>query len=268
MAITTRATLATALAHKQAVFTTKASFNASSSGRFISLFRVAGSPVGGSTPTTTGAALDSTTAGALTLPAPSGTTYLAGIGVSSTAPGLYLLYDRLIETGGLSGTSTSAQTVGSASLPTRNTSGAGTELWLEVYTAIGVTQVSATASYTNQSGTSGRTATLNGSTNVLSPANTTQPFYLQSGDTGVQSVQSVTLGASTGTIGSFGVTIRQPIAPVVMTLASWSTANDNPLGWAETGLTVIPDTACLELLMLMPNSTSGVTQAAVTVIQG
>jgi hypothetical protein len=142
--------------------------------------------------------------------------FLLGMEHIGFQQGSFLLYDRLYEIGGLSGTVTTAQTV-SATL-TRNTSGVdangvGNEIWLEIYSPIGTTATTITASYTNQAGTSGRTtqAATFGGTNYREETRLIK-LALQDGDTGVQAVASVTLAVSTGTAGNFGVTIAKPIS--------------------------------------------------------
>lgn len=124
-----------------------------------------------------------------------------------------LVVDRLLHIGGLSGTVTTAQTVGGTL--TRNTGGAGNQIWVEIYTIVGTTATTITASYTNQAGTSGRTtvATTFGGTNFREVTRTF-PLPLQAGDTGVQSVQSVTVLATTGTAGNFGINIVRPLVTV------------------------------------------------------
>lgn len=142
--------------------------------------------------------------------------WLLGVAGCFTQPGNFLLYDRLLHNGGLSGTVTTAQTVGGTL--TRYTGGVGNLIAVEIYTTIGTTATTITASYTNQANTSGRTtqAVTFGGTGwredtrmIILP--------LQTGDTGVRSVQSVTVLATTGTAGSFGVTIIHPLATLPQT---------------------------------------------------
>ena len=125
-----------------------------------------------------------------------------------------ILIDALNISGELNGTLTTPQTT---NLPTaaltRYTSGEGVYAALVIHTTIGGTATTATVSYTNQAGTSGQ----------ISPAfafggngnnGTGQVFRipLLAGDTGVRSVESVTLAASTGIIGAFGVMLYKPLA--------------------------------------------------------
>lgn len=131
----------------------------------------------------------------------------------SQNPTTVVIADRLAHQGGLSGTVTTPQTT---NLPTaaltRYATGAGVWAALEIYTAIGVTATTVTASYTNQDGTAGRTTqpVVLGATDNRE-AQRLIPLSLQAGDSGVRAVASVTVLATTGTAGNFGVTLFRPI---------------------------------------------------------
>lgn len=133
-----------------------------------------------------------------------------------------LLYDRLLHQSNLSGTTTGAQNVqsGSGVTLTRHTAGAGNEIWIEIYgTAIGGTPQTVTCSYTNQAGTSGRTTLAvpigaSAATTALKSIMEVARLPLQAGDTGVRSVETLTLSGSTGTAGVMGVTIANRLAHI------------------------------------------------------
>lgn len=189
-------------------------------GRMTSLwaYEGAGAPHGyAATPPTTAVALDKTSNGAMYLVDPTSgkelhmTAFGGNLGLSA---GRVIVYDRLSHNGGLSGTATGAQTT---NLPTaaltRYTSGVGVEAWLEIYTQIGVTGTTVTASYTNTVPTAGRTspAVAWGNTG-LREAQRLVALPYQQGDVGVRSVQSVTNAATTGTAGAFGVVLVKQLA--------------------------------------------------------
>lgn len=184
-----------------------------------SWWRLDGAPSGGAIPTS-GAIPDNTTTGGFKQTDPGGSRekwLLVFSGVVASGQGLFVLYDRLFHIGGLSGTSTSDQTVqGSPASPalTRNTGGVGNRIAVEIYSGVGTSATTITASYTNEAGTGSRTtvaANFGGSANANNPTRWIE-LPLQEGDTGVQSVQSVKLNATTGTVGDFGVTIFRPLA--------------------------------------------------------
>jgi hypothetical protein len=133
---------------------------------------------------------------------------------SASVTNVFLVCDRLSHQGGLSGIVTTAQTT---NLPTaaltRNTTGADVMMGVEIYAQIGSTATTITASYTNQAGVAGKITQAvvfgGGSGNQA-----VSRFYvatLADGDTGVRSVESVTVAATTGTAGNFGVVLFKPI---------------------------------------------------------
>lgn len=159
----------------------------------------------------------------------------------STGASQCLVADRLLACGGLSGTTTTAQTVGGSI--TRYTGGTGNQIWLEIQTQIGASVTSVTASYTNEAGTSGRTtaARVFGST-IYREIHTAIQLPLQAGDLGVQSVQSVTVLATTGTAGDFACVIYHPLAYLFGPCLPLG-----PLG-SLGGLPEIVDDACIAFL--------------------
>lgn len=264
MAITTEAGLQAAILNARKVRFLK-TFTQSNSGIWHTSFRIAGQPgSGGAAPASTGVTLSRTSAGALPIQPGSGTSYLAEVDAASTAAGTVALADRLVEFGGLVANVTTAQSVSALALPARASSATDVELWLEVYTAVGATPSPVvTASYTNQAGTAGRTATLVGGLGASAPAPRTYQFALQAGDTGVQSVQSLTLGTSTATAGNIGLTLRRTL----LTAFVPSIGTPSNQTWAETDLQVIPDDACLEVLYLN-GSGNGTIVGSIRIAQG
>lgn len=222
-------------------------------GRMVSLWRYNGNPAGGAIP---GAAAvpNATTVGGLLQADPGGGREKWALGWSAVPlnVGTLYLYDRLLHNGGLSGTVITAQTVGGTL--TRNTGGIGNQIWVEIYTAVGTTATTITASYTNHLGTAGRTtiATVFGGTGFME-ATRVIPLPLADGDRGVQAVASVTVLASTGTAGSFGVTIARPLSIMPLGIVGVGSVRD-----FIAGLPAIVEAdlgACLALAWL-PNGTA------------
>ncbi len=129
-----------------------------------------------------------------------------------------ILADILNQSGGLNGTLTTEQTT---NLPTaaltRCTSGEGVMAGLLITTTLGSTGTTFTVRYTNQAGTSGQisTATAIGGSGFRE-AGAILPVPLAAGDTGVRSVEGVTLAASTTTAGAFGVVLFKPLAMIAL----------------------------------------------------
>lgn len=172
-------------------------------GVFHSFFYTSGRPGAAATPSpgASGAALI-TYAGQIPFTDPvSGNTYLARLQATASVAGQLLLLDRLWHNSGITVTTTTAQTINSATWPARDKNGAtsGENVLVSIEVSSATTNGSAitntTMSYTNQDGTSGKTATIS-SFPATAAAGTFVPFQLAAGDTGIQSVQSITLGTS------------------------------------------------------------------------
>lgn len=162
----------------------------------------------------------------------------------------FILLDLLNVSGGLSGVVTTAQTT---NLPTaaltRHTSGEGVMAGIVVYSVVGTTITTVSISYTNQAGTGSRTSTPTtfGGTSFREAA-ILIPIPLQAGDTGVRSIESVTVAATTGTAGNFGVCMFKPLAMVSLESATGAM----PLDAVSTGciigsLAEIHPDACLTI---------------------
>jgi len=197
--------------------------------RPFSTWLYVGQPAYGSAPGATARIPTRATAGALGQANPGAgkskwlvAMHATGARYGSTGGSLFVLYDRLADISGLSGNSASEQSFsGLAVTRYTGTEAAGNQIILEVYTAIGTAEVSVTAKYTNQAGTSGQVTRTSNSVRLGAAsgawarnAGSAVFLPLAAGDTGVRSVESVTLASGTGTTGDFGVTIVRPIAYV------------------------------------------------------
>ena len=174
---------------------------------------------------TTSVALDKNSAQSMgPIPAVTGRLTMLGarISTSNYSAASMMVVDLLNVSGGLNATLTTAQTT---NLPTaaltRHTSGEGVMAGIVIYTIIGTTQTTVTISYTNSAGVSGRisTATTIGG-GFYREVGVLLPIPLQAGDTGIRSIESVTLTATTGTAGNFGVCLFKPLAMISLESAT------------------------------------------------
>lgn len=169
----------------------------------------------------------------------SGNAYLARFAGSASVAGTLLLCDRLWDNSGIVVTTTTAQTVTSAEWPARDktgtTNGDGVQVALEVQTATTNAAVNTTMSisYTNQGGTAGKTGNLGSAIPLAFPATavagTFVPFALAAGDTGVRSIQSVTLAVSLGA-GAVKLVAYRELARLEITAANIGNAIDSITG--------------------------------------
>lgn len=144
--------------------------------------------------------------GAIWLTAPVGQWHMTYSSVTSSTAHSHLFFDLLWINSGIVVTTTTAQTINSVTWPSRDaagsTNGAGVMIGILVTTATtnGAAISNSTISYTNSNGTAGQTGTLVAVAGSHIPATavvgTIVWFSLAAGDTGVRSVQSITLGTS------------------------------------------------------------------------
>ena len=235
-------------------------------GRFYSLWASGGLPAAGSTPATgAGAAPTNATQGAIKFTSPSGSNkkHVLRMSVMGPTAGAVFLYDRLVHTSGLSGTVTTAQTVNSTAL-TRYTDAVGVMCAIEVYSQLGSSSVTATISYTNQDGTSGRTGTITIPTTAL-VGEFIGPMSLQGTDTGVQSVQTVTLSGSTGTAGNFGITLYKDLCRVPYNA---NTVEERDMVLQLMNLPEVKSGACLALYSYATTTSLGLQLGEIGMAQG
>lgn len=142
---------------------------------------------------------------------------LAGRFNTSGAAGMAVCaIDLLNHHNGMSGIVTGEQTTnlpsGSTAALTRYTSGEGVMIGLVIYSQLGSTATTVTVRYTNSNGDGNRTSTATSFGGAsFRENNIIIPIPLQAGDTGVRSVEGVTVAATTGTAGSFGVSLFKPL---------------------------------------------------------
>ena len=263
-------TIAAALGDPSAdrIIVDKASLANAAAGQFFSLWRATGQPAQGAIPGTTPAIPTSATTGAMGF-------------TNVTAPiynfllWLYLqcsnsamspeIWDRVAHMGGLVLNVTTAQNITGLDLSAsglnlgadrRGASNYSDIQWfLEVYTDGGATASNATINVTYGDASTGNL-------NVQAVGGTLRAGRLipltpliPAGSQGkfIRGINSVTLSASTGTAGSFGFTAARPRTVLPLPLANKTESAD----WAQLGLPVIPNDACLMIAMLCGTTSTG-----------
>ena len=267
MTISTRDQLIDALGNNSSrLVIDKASIASQAAGTFVSLWRATGQPGQGAIPSAA-AVCDNTLTGAFgfTQQSAPATSYGGWASAAcSNAAMTVELHDRLMHMGGLSGTVATAQTVNldiSANLATSNLDArkgdanySDIQWWLEWYTATGSTAVTATVAVTYNDGSTG---TLSASLAATRPASFMLPLngLIPSAAAGkfIRAVTSVTLSATTGTAGSFGVTATRQRMVLPLNVANKTEIFD----WAALGLPEVFNSSCLFPLVLTSTTSSG-----------
>ena len=259
MALTSTSDLIEALTAQENFVGYKASDSAASTSCYTNRFYSAGSWSGGSTSglTASGRTCDISTQGALQYQqAQSGNQlYLGAIAACKGNAGALVLVDRLWEGGGYLLNTTSTQTVNSTTLPARpDTTGDDTELWIEFPGTIGASAGALFVTYTNAAGQSGRTATY-WYRGHLAGTNQAERMFMNPGDHGIQSIQSLQWNVAPGNSGatSFNLAIVRRVAALQMTGVNQRQA----MGPHRTGLPHIYDNSCLMAYTQNTANTSG-----------
>lgn len=271
MAITTVDGVANALGNNsQLLVVAKTSIATQGAGGFSSLWKAGGTPGAGANPTTAAIPTKATTGALLNFTNASGSDGLyfgRGFLVSSNSSTDVWIHDRLSHMGGLSGTVTTAQTVGtdvSSLAGTRCLSNySDVQWWIEIYSDIGTTGVTATVTYTNAAGSSGQTTTVTlGGASPLNQDSRMFPIYGSGGEyiESIQTIQHVT----TGTAGNYGLTATRSLTSMSLGLANSGEVYD----WSQLGLAPIPDDACLMGIIICGTTSTGTLNGTFKLITG
>lgn len=278
MTITSLDGLVSALGNNSSrVVIDKASIANAAVGQFHSLWRATGQPGPGAIPAAV-ATCNNELLGAMqftqqTAPA---TTYAAYLeAVCSNSAVTLEIHDRLRQQGGLLGNVTTAQAVSvdlngittdnmQARIGDSNYSDC--QWWLEWYADTGATVATATVAVTYNDGSTGnltgialaatRRASFMQPLNGLIPAAAAGKY--------IRAVNSVTLSATTGTAGNFGVTVTRPRVSLGCPVANNKWAAD----WASLPIGEIPNSSCLFALVIAGATSSGTVRGGAKLAHG
>ena len=261
MAITTRDQLINALANNSSLIVIdKVSIGSTAAGQVFSLWTSAGTPGNGNLPVAAAVQTKDNVVGGIgftnqTLPV---TSYIGWLTlVTGNATTSIEIHDRLAAQGGLSGTSIAAQ--GAVSLVTTNPGAdrignanySDVQWWLEVYVDLGATSVNATVNVTyNDDSTGNLTAFSLGTTPRRGRM---YPLISASAGKFIKAVNSVTLSATTGAVGNFGITATRPRTSLATLVANKTETFD----WAALGLANVPNDSCLMMLVNCSTTSTG-----------
>ena len=256
----------------------KASISNAAAGQFHSLWRATGQPGQAAVPTTA-ARCTNALVGALgfTQQVSPSTSYLGILeGLCSNNATVLEIHDRLMHMGGLNGTLATGQTVNldvHAEIANDNLAArigdanySDIAWWLEWYSDTGSTAVNATVTVTYDNGSSGNLTVIalaaTRRASLMIPLNGSIP----AADSGkfIRDIDSVTLSATTGAAGSFGVTATRYRAALYKPLANARFTAD----WAGLGLPSIPNSSCLMLVQLAGTTSTGVVRATGKIVHG
>lgn len=168
----------------------------------------------------------------------SGNNFITDVSVATTVASTVQVIDILWVNSGIVVTTTTAQTINSVALPPRDFEGTsnGLGVLVGIFVTAATTNAAAianmTISYTNSDGVPGRTGTLLAPNTFPATAviGSLVQFHLQSGDKGVRSIESITLGTTlgAGTVHLVMFTILEQVACAVANIATINKPLMNP----------------------------------------
>lgn len=277
MTITTLDGLVSALGNNSSrIVIDKASIASQAAGTYVSLWRATGQPGQGAIPAAAAACNNATVGGiGFSQQVDPVTSYGAYLEAATGNSAMTLeLHDRLAHMGGLNGTLTTAQTVGIdfASLSSDNLAArkgdanySDIQWWLEWYTTTGATVATATVGVTYNDGTTG---TLTVSLAANRPGSLAIPLngLIPAAGAGkyIRAITTVTLSATTGTAGSFGVTATRLRMSIGSPIANFKSVAD----WAALGLPEIFNGSCLFPIVLTSTTSSGTVRGGGKIAHG
>lgn len=196
------------------------------------------------------------------------TGYLTGVSYSNSVASRFALYDRLWHAGAVSMTTLATTTFGSqpsylGRVP--NGTGAGCEIWLEIVAAVSATATTISVTYTNEAGTAGKSTGATASlTGFITGRLIRMP--LAAGDKGVQLIQSVTVGGTVATTGTFNVIVARPLIGSGMRVPV-AGAGD-VLGLDRTGMPIVYEDTAFWPIIAADSTNSGVPELVLEVSNG
>jgi hypothetical protein len=234
----------------------KASIANAAAGQIFSLWRATGIPAQAAIPAAA-AICTGALAGAMGFAnqTPPTTSYLSWLALTTGNNATNIeVHDRLAHMGGLNGTLTTAQgALTLAGLPADRLGAANfsdTQWWLEWYTDTGGTSTTATVNVTYDDDTTGNLAAI--TLGATARAGRLFPLVPTNGKW-IKAVNSVTLAATTGTAGSFGITATRQRTAVSTDVA----LKTQPFDWAQLGNSEIPNNSCLFMVMTCGTTSTG-----------
>jgi hypothetical protein len=259
---------------KQYVSLAKTASRTSLATVWFTVFDLAGNPGAGTlagTSTTAGVVPTDATAGMPTISFSTGTGYLAQVDFGSSVASRLKMFDLVFKAGAYAFTAGTTNLAAQPSYSSRMPGGTDytdTQIWIEVSTAfLTGTAWQVQVTYTNQSGTAGRST-------VILPAQAAasltlgrmQQLALQAGDSGVQKIESVivTNGGTAMTAGNFNVIVCRPI---------WSgrcrIANDGDVhDLAKTGMPIVYPDSAIYLAVAADSTATGIPEIEMVIANG
>lgn len=270
MAITTMDGLSAAMASGQRLLLYKASITAVAP-FYYTLWTAGGNPAAGGAVGNIAAGVIPTdaTAGSPVINAFTGgnTGYLLAFDASSSVAGVLSVYDRIYHAGPFIGTTLHTDTLTGQPAFTRvpNSDYSQLEMWIEVTAVFAAAATTVSVSYqdgANATQTATHTADIASLTGA--PVNRMYPLRMAN-STGVQKINSVTIGGATNTTGQVNVVVQRNLVDHTVVSANIGRPKKGPF---ETGMPIVYDNSCIAMMWNATTTSTGTLFAEGTIGNG
>ena len=259
MAITTMDGLAAAIASGQRIVLQKASIT-SVANFYYTLWTAGGNPSAGGAVGNIAAGVIPTdaTAGSPVIAAFTGsnTGYLMTFDASSSVAGVLSVYDRIYHAGPFLTTTLHTDTLSGQPAFTRvpGSNYGQLELWIEVTAVFAAAATTVVVSYQDGTNTTqNATHTADVASLTGAPVNRMYPMRLAN-NTGIQKINSVTIGGATNTTGQFNLVVQRNLADHTVVSANIGRPKKGPF---ETGMPIIYADSCIAMMWLATGTSTG-----------
>jgi hypothetical protein len=276
MTISTRDQLLNAMAAAAVVLQIdKATIANAVAQQIFSTWRATGLPAQPAIPTAAAIPVDSDTGSLVTFTNPTSPalSYLPLITLQSSLGAMgFEIHDRVAHYGGLVLNVTTAQTLTGMDIATLGLSAArrgasnysDLQWWIECYSDGGATASAATINVTYNDASTGNLPSTPALGGTLRAGRLIPLHSLVTNGKWIKGINSVTLSASTGTAGNFGITVTRPLAATPILVANTPYTFD----WPQLGFPNVPDDAHLMQLVQTSTTSTGTLRGLGKLVQG
>jgi len=195
--------------------------------------------------------------------------YLTRVAFASSIVGRMELWDKLYAVGITTSQLGTLQTLTLSTQPSystrvpNGTDYTGLRIFVEITTTMSATATTINVTYTNQAGTTGRTSVATASLSGFVAGRWVE-MPLQTGDTGVQKIESVIIGGATNASGALNVIVARPLWTARINIANGGDIH----GLDKTGMPYVYANSALVLTVITDSTSSGVPDLNIEIANG
>jgi hypothetical protein len=139
----------------------------------------------------------------------------------------------------------------------------GLRIFVEITTTMSATATTINVTYTNQSGTTGRSSTVTASLSGFTASRWVE-MPLQAGDSGVQKIETIVIGGATNAAGALNIIIAKRLWSARIMVANGGVEH----GLDKTGMPIVFDTSALTVCTIADSTSSGQPDLSIEIANG